>query len=43
MLPITDFLSYTDPLDGFNSLSYNQTKYERNLFYFCESLTFYAE
>jgi hypothetical protein len=27
MLPITDFLSCTDPLDEFSSLSYHQTHY----------------
>ncbi len=26
MLPITDFLSCTDPLDEFESLSYHQTR-----------------
>jgi len=29
MLPITDFLSCTDPLDGFDSLSYHQTQHAK--------------
>ena len=29
MFPITDFLSCTDPLDEFESLSYHQTRYAK--------------
>ena len=29
MLPITDFLSCTDPLDEFDSLSYHQTHHAK--------------
>ncbi len=29
MLPITDFLSCTDPLDEFESLSYHQTRHAK--------------
>jgi hypothetical protein len=29
MLPITDFLSCTDPLDEFDSLSYHQTQHAK--------------
>ena len=29
MLPITDFLSCTDPLDKFDSLSYHQTQHAK--------------
>ncbi len=29
MLPMTDFLSYTDPLDEFEPVSYHQTRHAK--------------